>query len=43
MLTSDDQLHAAMSWAEGQGLDLNVVLDVVSLLADVLFFVLRAT
>lgn len=30
MLTSDERLIAAISWAEGQGLGLNVFVDVVS-------------
>ena len=30
MLTSDEGLLAAISWAEGQGLGLNVFLDIVS-------------
>ena len=31
MVTSDGDVCAALSWAEGEGLDLNVFLDVVSL------------
>lgn len=32
MLTSDEQLQAAMNWAEGEGIDLQVYIGVVRIL-----------